>query len=370
MTDENVPSRHVLDALLDIRTVFDPRSVLTLTLREVVEAEGRQTAVSWVALPDPAGGPGDRARPGATDLGAREPGHPARSGTHGPRVRAVVHPLGRGVRRGRQHHTRVRPHHRGGAGAADDRRPALHRGGGPRCPHRRTTRHGTVRGSHHRPHRAAGRAGEPRARHRAPQPRQRGGRRARGAAPDQRGDPRQRQRAAVLDLVANREGAPASGRPGARPRADDPAARGRRGQRNGAGPDPRVARERDHRPAGRDPGHRRRLPPPYRDRCDRRLPRRPTGAGRRSRRGRGPVRRRDAGQRRTALVRDSHLGDRGCAAQPADRRRLERRPRAAPGPARIGLTSAETRIARLGGSVSIVDDDATEGFTIRARIPL
>lgn len=56
MTDDSVPSRHVLDALLDIRTVFDPRSALTLTLREVVEAEGRQTAVTWVALPDPAGG--------------------------------------------------------------------------------------------------------------------------------------------------------------------------------------------------------------------------------------------------------------------------------------------------------------------------
>lgn len=56
MTDESVPSRHVLDALLDIRTVFDPRSAQTLMLRQVAEAEGLQTAVSWVALPDPAGG--------------------------------------------------------------------------------------------------------------------------------------------------------------------------------------------------------------------------------------------------------------------------------------------------------------------------
>ncbi|WP_258564047.1 GAF domain-containing sensor histidine kinase [Streptomyces himalayensis] len=42
--------------LLDIRTVFDPRSVLTLTLRDVLETDGRQSAVSWVALPDPNGG--------------------------------------------------------------------------------------------------------------------------------------------------------------------------------------------------------------------------------------------------------------------------------------------------------------------------
>ncbi|MEV3927555.1 GAF domain-containing sensor histidine kinase [Actinomadura coerulea] len=56
MTDEGVPSQRLLDTLLDIRTVFDPRSALTLTLREAVEDEGRQTVVSWVALPDPAGG--------------------------------------------------------------------------------------------------------------------------------------------------------------------------------------------------------------------------------------------------------------------------------------------------------------------------
>jgi hypothetical protein len=47
--------RNLLDTLSDIRTVFDRRSALTITLQSALQAEGEQS-VSWVALPDSRGG--------------------------------------------------------------------------------------------------------------------------------------------------------------------------------------------------------------------------------------------------------------------------------------------------------------------------
>jgi signal transduction histidine kinase len=56
MPHEDAARRDLLDTLLDLRSVFDPRSALTLTLQKALEGDHRESAVSWVAVPDPRGG--------------------------------------------------------------------------------------------------------------------------------------------------------------------------------------------------------------------------------------------------------------------------------------------------------------------------
>lgn len=46
----------LLETLLDVRTIFDPASTLTSTLRAALAGDGRASAVAWVALPEDDGG--------------------------------------------------------------------------------------------------------------------------------------------------------------------------------------------------------------------------------------------------------------------------------------------------------------------------
>jgi len=46
----------LLDLLLDVRSVFDPGTVLSMTLEAALRDVGRQMAVAWVALPDDGAG--------------------------------------------------------------------------------------------------------------------------------------------------------------------------------------------------------------------------------------------------------------------------------------------------------------------------
>ncbi|MFC9664058.1 GAF domain-containing sensor histidine kinase [Nocardia sp. NPDC127606] len=56
MMQDSAPSDPLLGTLLDVRTIFDPRSTLTSTLQEALAAESRGSVVAWVALSEPDGG--------------------------------------------------------------------------------------------------------------------------------------------------------------------------------------------------------------------------------------------------------------------------------------------------------------------------